>query len=112
MRCTLIRNIKGSDLCSRGVYKAVRVTSEPQLIYLSKYIHRNPIGLTSGRVPEVYKYSSYQNYLGMFDQEWVKREEILEYFSQTKLANSYKTFVEEIDERDLWMVKGFVIEEI
>ena len=96
----------------QGVYKAVRVTSAPQLIYLSKYIHRNPIGLTSGRVPEVYKYSSYQNYLGMFDQEWVKREEILEYFSQTKLANSYKTFVEEIDERDLWMVKGFVIEEI
>ena len=26
----------------QGVYKAVRVTSEEQLLYLTKYIHRNP----------------------------------------------------------------------
>lgn len=96
----------------QGVYKAVRVTSEPQLIYLSKYIHRNPIKLTSGRVLEVYKYSSYQNYVGLFNQEWVKREEILDFFSQTHYSNSYKNFVEEMDERDLLMVKDLTIEEI
>ena len=96
----------------QGVYKAVRVENESQLIYLSKYIHRNPIVLTSGRVLEVYKYSSYQNYLGLFGQEWVKRDEILDYFSKTKLANSYKSFVEEMDERDLLMVKDLTIEEI
>lgn len=37
----------------QGVYKAVAIENEPQLVYLSKYIHRNPIELTSGRVPEV-----------------------------------------------------------
>ena len=96
----------------QGVYKAVQVENEPQLIYLSKYIHRNPIALTSGRVLEVYRYSSYQNYLGMFDQEWLKRNEILDYFSKTKLSNSYRAFVEETDERDLPMVKMLTLEEI
>src|SRR3989344_5278912 len=96
----------------QGVYKAVLVENEPQLVYLSKYIHRNSIKLTSGRVLEVYKYSSYQNYLGMFDQEWVSREEILNLFSQSKFSHSYKAFVEETDERDLFMVKDVVIEEI
>ena len=37
----------------QGVYKAVQVENEQQLIYLSKYIHRNPIVLTSGRVLEI-----------------------------------------------------------
>ena len=96
----------------QGVYKAVQVENEQQLIYLSKYIHRNPIVLTSGRVLEVYKYSSYQNYLGLFDQDWVKRDEILGYFSKTKFSNSYKAFVEEIDERDLPMVKDLILEEV
>lgn len=96
----------------QGVYKAVQVENEQQLIYLSKYIHRNPVTLTSGRVPEVYRYSSYQNYLGIFDQQWVKREEILDYFSKSKLSNSYRAFVEEIDERELSIVKSLVLEEI
>lgn len=96
----------------QGVYKAVLVESEPQLIYLSKYIHRNPVELTSGRVLEAYKYSSYQNYLGLFNQPWVCRDDILELFSKTKFSNSYRSFVEEIDERDLPMIKALVIEEI
>ena len=96
----------------QGVYKAVLVENEPQLIYLSKYIHRNPLKLTTSRVPEVYPYSSYQNYLGMFDQEWVSRGEILDLFSKSKFSSSYKAFVEETDERDLFMVKNVVIEEI
>ncbi|MBU1084777.1 MAG: transposase [Candidatus Beckwithbacteria bacterium] len=36
----------------QGVYKAVKVDSEEQLIYLSKYIHRNPFeSLPAGRDP-------------------------------------------------------------
>jgi len=96
----------------QGVYKAVLVENEPQLVYLSKYIHRNPIELTSSRVLEVYPYSSYQNYLGKFNQDWVKRDEILDYFSKTRIANSYRAFVEETDERDLPMVKSLVLEDI
>lgn len=96
----------------QGVYKAVMIENEPQLVYLSKYIHRNPIELTSGRVLEEYPYSSYANYLGKFNQEWVKPEEIKNLFSESKFNQSYQTFVEETDERDLFMVKNAVIESI
>lgn len=96
----------------QGVYKAVLMENEYQLIWLTKYIHRNPLKLTSGRVPEVYKYSSYGNYLGMWQQEWLHPEEILSLFSKSNLSNSYRSFVDEMDERDLLMVKSVVIEEI
>ena len=83
-------------------YKAVLVETENQFIYLSKYIHRNPLDiLPTGTVLVGYKYSSYQNYLGKFDQAWVDKSEILSYFSKLNPEESYQQFVEEIDERDL-----------
>ncbi len=97
----------------QGVYKAVLVESELQLLYLTKYIHRNPIScLPARRVLAGYKYSSYGNYLGLFNQSWLVTDEILSYFSQTKFANSYQSFVEEADERDLPLIKSMLIEEI
>lgn len=92
----------------QGKFKAVMVTSEPQFIFLSKYIHRNPF--TSRSDLEVYPYSSYRNYLGIINQSWVDTSEILSYFSKTKLANSYKNFVEELDERDLPMIKEIMLD--
>ena len=97
----------------QGVYKGVLIDSEEQLLYLTKYIHRNPLGiLPSGRVLEGYKYSSYGNYLNLFNQDWVNKEDILGLFSKTEGAESYKTFVEETDERDLPTIKSVLIEEI
>lgn len=91
----------------QGIYKAVEVKSENQLTYLSKYIHRNPVEILPTRINlEGYKYSSYANYLGRFKQTWVKPEDILCYFKK----DSYKDFVEEIDERDLYSIKDVVIE--
>lgn len=96
----------------QGAYKAVLINSESQLLYLTKYIHRNPIEiLPSGFHLEGYKYSSYGNYLKLFKQDWVMPDEILNYFSKTG-NNSYQNFVEETDERDLPTVKDLVIEEI
>lgn len=92
----------------QGKFKAVMVTGEPQFIFLSKYIHRNPY--TSSSELEVFPYSSYRNYLGIISQVWVDPSEILSYFSQTKLANSYKTFVEELDERDLPTIKDLMLD--
>ena len=95
----------------QGRYKAVMVTNENQFIYLSKYIHRNPLDI----VPTVtvlggYKYSSYQNYLGKFRQDWVDKSEILSYFSKLSVEESYQQFVEEIDERDLLMIKNSMLD--
>ena len=50
----------------QGIYKAVEVESEEQFLYLSKYIHRNPLDiLPTGVNLEGYKYTSYLNYLGL-----------------------------------------------
>lgn len=95
----------------QGRYKAVMVTGENQFIYLSKYIHRNPLDiLPSGTVLEGYKYSSYQNYLGRFKQTWVNTTDILSYFSKNQQTGSYQRFVEEMDERDLIMIKDQLLD--
>lgn len=92
----------------QGRYKAVLVTRENQFIYLSKYIHRNPLPTRTDLVG--YKYSSYKNYLGLINQIWVDKNEILSYFSNWKSKESYKKFVEEIDERDLFMIKELMLD--
>lgn len=92
----------------QGVYKAVLIENEEQLLYLSKYIHRNPIKILSARRVLAgiadYKYSSYGNYLNLFSQSWVKPLDFIN--------SSYKSFVEEVDERDLPMIKSILIEDI
>lgn len=107
------RKYKRVGTIFQGAYKAVLVQNEPQLLYLSKYIHRNPLDLLPSRSHlEGYKYSSYGNYLRLFNQNWVKPNDILDLFSSTNLNNSYRTFVEEPDERDLPTIKNVVLEEI
>lgn len=89
-------------------YKAVLITGENQFIYLSKYIHRNPLPTRTDLVG--YKYSSYKNYLGLINQTWVDKSEILSYFSKLNREESYKEFVEEIDERDLLLIKDIMLD--
>ena len=77
----------------QGTYKAVLVTEELQFLYLTKYIHRNPLELTS-KLSE-YPYSSYRNYLDIIHQNWIHAENVLTYFSKTNPKNTYQAFVEE-----------------
>lgn len=81
----------------QGTYRAVKIESDEQLLYVSKYIHSNPKELLlGGEKLEKYTYSSYKNYLGFVNQDWVKPQEILLYFSESKdNSSSYKGFVEE-----------------
>ena len=83
----------------QGTYKGVRVTDENQFIYLSKYIHRNPISLSpfkeTPRMLDEYGYSSYGNYLHRFSQEWVSTESILSYFFHKNPHMNYRSFVEQ-----------------
>lgn len=91
----------------QGRYRAVEVTSEEQLTYLTKYIHRNPIDILPSRTDlEGYKYSSYGNYLKKFNQPWVKTDDVLEYFK----SSSYKEFVEESEDKDIAIIKEIGID--
>jgi putative transposase len=84
----------------QGVYKTVRIHNEDQFTYITKYIHRNPLGdnPTRSHLEGLisYKYSSYGNYLGLFKQSWVKTDDILSYFSNTNSRSTYQAFVEEV----------------
>lgn len=83
----------------QSTYKTVKISSEEQFTYITKYIHRNPLPEHPTRLHleglREYKYSSYGNYLGLFKQSWVKTEDILSYFSKTYPRNTYQSFVEE-----------------
>lgn len=89
----------------QGTYKAVRIENEYQFIYLSKYIHRNPIPLLSFKESPCrlsdYPYSSYRNFLHDLRQSWVQPVAILSYFSRTYRQLSYESFVEQALPDDL-----------
>lgn len=90
----------------QDVYKAVIIESEAQLLYLTSYIHRNPLKnkKIKSASPEVVlrayfsQPSSYPEYLGQRKSEWVQLEEILAYSSQTNPKLSYRAFVEQNDD--------------
>jgi putative transposase len=73
----------------QGVYKAVLVDSNEQLLHLSRYIHKQALDLNQ-RQP-----SSYEDYLGKRKTDWLYPNEILFQFSNSKLNGGmdYLTFV-------------------
>jgi len=79
----------------QGKYKAVLVTTDEQLLYLTRYIHRNPLSLKRLN-PLRTQPSSYQNYLGLVHQDWVKSETVLAHFGKQGFT-SYQSFVESSD---------------
>ncbi|MDP1722121.1 MAG: transposase [Candidatus Gottesmanbacteria bacterium] len=90
----------------QGVYKAVLVKTDDQLLYLSRYIHRNPLGLdkskilaSQGLALRSWEYSSYKEYLALRQTKWVNRKEILTQFGK-KGTTSYQSFVEGFDENE------------
>lgn len=84
----------------QGVYKAVLVETDEQLIHLSRYIHHQAV--TKQGVPLYegdWQPCSYANYMGKVSQEWVKQEVVLDLLTSRKVPsmtgiNSYKFFVE------------------
>lgn len=81
----------------QGTYKAVMIESEEQLLWVSRYIHRNPLSLKRlnplGSQP-----SSYSDYLGMTKHEWVNPSVVLTRFKNQQGFTSYQSFVESKDE--------------
>lgn len=76
----------------QDIYKAVLITSEPQFIYLSKYIHKQALSKLQGPTLQGQP-SSFADYIGERKTEWVNPEEVLSYFSKSNPSLSYKSFV-------------------
>ncbi len=94
----------------QGKYKGVLIDSDEQLIYLTKYIHQNPVDiLPSGSDLEGYKYSSYGNYLGRFSQDWVKHRTIINTFTSGNKVLTYKQYVENLED-DYSPISDFLLD--
>lgn len=96
----------------QGVYKAVLITTDEQLLHLSRYIHKQALAL-QGQAWErgmIEQPSSYLDYIGKRKTEWVHPEEILSFFSKTDPKNSYEAFVKEED--DIEVINKVILEEI
>lgn len=75
----------------QGVFKAVHVESDEQLIHLSRYIHLNPVASSVIHELDIehYQWSSYPEYLNKHDIGITQKELILDMF---KSAEDYKNF--------------------
>lgn len=94
----------------QGVYKAVLINSNEQLLYLSKYIHKQAL-VFKGDALELKQPSSYLDYIGKRKTEWVKPDEILAFFSKNNPFLSYEAFIKEEESEDLGVIKNVIIED-
>lgn len=95
-----------------GVFKAVFVETDEQLIHLSRYIHLNPV--VSSIIGEVdihkYKWSSFPEYISLLDNDRVANDDLVLRIVGSK--EKYREFVvDHVDyARRLRLIKHLVIE--
>lgn len=85
----------------QGVYKAVLIESDEQLLHLSRYIHKQALifkPASKGDALRSWKEkqpSSFLDYLNLRKTSWVKTDEILNFFNKNgkDYKNSYENFV-------------------
>lgn len=95
----------------QGVYKAVLIENDEQLLHLSRYIHLNPINST--KIPvlrweDVSLPNSLPEYLGIRKTTWIKTEQILSYFRKSDPRSDYLSFLKEYHGAEL--IKNLIID--
>lgn len=85
-----------SGVLFQGAFKAVPVTTDGQLLHVTRYIHRNPIDLYKGDDENErwawlkrYRWSNLAEYLGLRFSSVTNGETILEHFSGPRDYLSY-----------------------
>jgi len=78
----------------QGVYKASRISNEPYLLHISRYIHMNPKDYKN------WPYSSWPYFTQGWTTDWVKQHKIFELFeggNYEKFVDDYKQSKEETE---------------
>ena len=90
-----------------GRFKKVLVTSDEQLLHLTRYVHLNPVSAGIVEKPEDWLYSSYREYIGLEPKNICETDPFLSFSEE-----EYKEFVEDrIDyQRSLELIKHLVLE--
>lgn len=110
----------------QGRYKAALVDNDNYLLHLSRYIQINPSipyfvegqTLDRERIKKFvdYPYSSYANYSGKKNTEWVKTKIILDYFEENKSdfniikKASYEKFMRDYNDESKEILKDLILE--
>jgi len=76
----------------QGIFKAVHIETDEQLIHLSRYIHLNPVvsEVIRGDRAEDYAWSSYREFLSLDNKGICEKDSILNFF---KNPDNYNQFV-------------------
>jgi len=94
----------------QGVYKAVVIEPEGQLLHLSRYIHRNPLTLSNNPLEHQGSYTSLPEYLGERKTDWVKPDEVIDSFLPGRGGRrSYSNFVSQT--YDLELIRPVIIDD-
>lgn len=95
----------------QGLFKAVHIGFEEQLIHVSRYIHLNPISsyLIEPEELDSYIWSSYPEYMGLLNRNIIDPEIVMDLF---KSKAKYKKFVlDQVDyARKLEQIKHLTLE--
>lgn len=81
-------------------YQRIHVTDLNYLLHLSRYIHLNPVKAQLVQKAEMWDYSSYQEYVGVRESEYINTGEILDLLTDKPGASvnikqqEYQNFVE------------------
>lgn len=95
----------------QGLFKAVHIESDEQLIHVSRYIHLNPVTSFLIKLEELknYQWSSYPEYIGLSSKNIANPELVLNLFPSRE---KYKQFV--LDQADyarkLEQIKHLILE--
>lgn len=98
----------------QSCYKAASVDTDEYLLHLSRYIHRNPLGLYTNLNQA---YSSYSAYLTQNQiPTWLSPAPVLDFFPKSDLGklkkiNSYQYFVEKYNQNDAETLGTFTLED-
>lgn len=79
----------------QGIFKATDIRDENYLLWVSRYIHRNPPDF------QTYPYSSYDDYLGNRNTDWLNTNLLLEFFESKRMGRekNYQEFVDNTNEK-------------
>lgn len=96
----------------QGMFKAVHIESDEQLIHVSRYIHLNPLVsyLVDQKELLGYSWSSLQTYIGKTDDNFITTKSVLSHF---KSRNEYLQFIFDQEDygKNLERLKHLVFEE-
>ena len=82
----------------QGRYKTKLVPENNYLLHLSRYIHLNPVRANFVRKPEEWKFSSYQDYVGLRNSTFLHKSII------TDQIEDYRDFVNTFDDKQNYFV--------